>query len=102
MRFPNLQKAFLFGNAFRLKPPSDRPAEHFTPKCFSAAERNKTALIRTCDLFHVAKALADKPDEQFAASCREAILNTEGKEVVFPTVTEIAVSTTHLKNSESS
>ena len=93
-------KGILLGNAFRLEPPSDRPAEHFTTKCFSAAERNRTALIRTCDLFHVAKALADKPNEQFAASCREAILNTEGKEVEFPTVSEIEVSTTHLEKSE--
>ncbi len=93
-------KGILFGNAFRLRPPADRPAEHFTPKCFSAAERNGTALIRTCDLFDVAKALADSPNEQFTASCREAILNTEGTEVVFPTASEIEVSTTPREKSE--
>lgn len=87
----------LFGNAFRLQPPSERPRLHFTQKCFSAAKRNGTALIRTCDLFEVAKALADHPDEQFAASCREAILNTKGKEVVFPTVPEDEVSTTNIE-----
>ena len=92
-------KGILFGNAFRLKPPSDRPAEHFTPKCLSAAERNGTALIRTCDLFDVAKALADKPDARFAASCREAILNAKGKEVDFPAVPDIEVNTTRIDKS---
>ena len=92
-------KGILLGNAFRLKPPSDRPAEHFTTKCLSAAERNGTALIRTCDLFDVAKALADQPDAHFAASCREAILNTKGKEVDFPAVPEIEVNTTRIEKS---
>ena len=92
-------KSILFGNAFRLELPSDRPAEHFTPKCLSAAERNGTALIRTCDLFDVAKALSDQPDAQFAASCREAILNTKGKEVDFPSVSEIEVNTTRIEKS---
>ena len=78
-------KAILFGNAFRLTPPSDRPVEHFTAKCVSAAERTNTALVRTCDLFEVARALVDKPDSKFAASCRKAILNTSGEEVKFPT-----------------
>ena len=92
-------KGILIGNAFRLTPPSDRPAEHFTPKCLSAAERNGTALIRTCDLFDVAKVLADQPDALFAASCREAILNAKGKEVVFPTVPETEIYTTHVEKS---
>ena len=92
-------KGILFGNAFRLKQPSDRPAEHFTPKCLSAAERNGTALIRTCDLFKVAKALADEHEEQLAALCREAILNTSGKEVEFPAVPEIEVITTRIAKS---
>ena len=77
-------KAILFGNAFRLTPPSDRPVEHFTAKCVSAAERTNTALVRTCDLFEVVRALVDKPDPKFAASCRKAILNTSGEEVKFP------------------
>ena len=77
-------KGILFGNAYRLSPPSDRPAEHFTPKCMMAAKRNGTALIRTCDLFEVAKALVDEPDEKFAALCRNAILNTFGEVVRFP------------------
>ena len=77
-------KGILFGNAYRLSPPSDRPAEHFTAKCIKAAKRNETALIRTCDLFEVAKVLVDEPDEEFAASCRNAIFNTVGEVVRFP------------------
>ena len=92
-------KGILFGNAFRLKPPSDRPAEHFSPKCLSAAQRNGTALIRTCDLFNAAKALVDEPDEKFATLCREAILNTSGKEVEFPSVPDIEVKPTHIEKS---
>ena len=79
-----LAKGILFGNAYRLSPPSDRLAEHFTAKCIKAAKRNGTALIRTCDLFEVAKALVDEPNDEFAAACREAIFNTIGKEVRFP------------------
>ncbi len=77
-------KGILFGNAYRLSSPSDRPNEHFTPKCNKAAKRYGTALIRTCDLFEVAKGLVDEPDEEFAASCREAIFNTAGEVVRFP------------------
>ena len=79
-----LAKGVLFGNAFRLTSPSDRPTAHFTEKCMTAAERNGTALIRTCDLYEVAKALADNTDPDFAAACRRAILNAHGKEVEFP------------------
>ena len=85
-------KGILFGNAYRLSPPSDRPAEHFTAKCMSAAKGNGTALIRTCDLFEVAKALVDEPDEEFAALCRKAIFNTVGEEVKFPTHPEAKAS----------
>ena len=77
-------KGILFGNAFRLTPPSERPPEPFTAKCLTAAKRNGTALIQTSDLFEVAKALSDKFDEQFAAACRSAILSTSGSEVQFP------------------
>ena len=77
-------KALLFGNAYRLTAPSNRPAEHFTTKCMTAAQRNRAALIRTCDLFEVARALADNPDPEFAASCRKSIFSTYGEEVRFP------------------
>ena len=81
-------KAVLFGNAFRLKPPSERPSEHFTQKCKSAAHRNGTALVRTSDLFTVAKALSDNSNDKFAAACRAALLNTSGREVEFPPLPE--------------
>ncbi len=77
-------KGILFGNAHRLTPSSDRPAEHFTPKCVKAAAANGIALIRTCDLFEVARALIDNPDEAYAAECRQAIFDAKGKEVGFP------------------
>ena len=73
----------LFGNAYRLTPPSERPPDHFTVKCKQAAERTKTVLVRTCDLFRVAKALADNPDPEFARACREAIFAAAGGEVDF-------------------
>jgi len=79
-------KAVLFGNAFRLTVPSDRPWEHFTQKCRTAAKRTGTALVRTCDLFEVARKLVDNPDSEFATLCRRAILETEGEVVVFPPV----------------
>ena len=77
-------KGILFGNAHRLTHPSKRPDTHFTAKCVSAAKRNGTAMVRTCRLFEVAKTLADEPNEEFAASCRKAILEAAGVEVEFP------------------
>ena len=77
-------KGILFGNAHRLTRPSERPDTHFTAKCVSAAKRSGTAMVRTCRLFEVAKVLADEPNEEFAASCRKAILDAAGVEVEFP------------------
>lgn len=77
-------KAVLFGNAHRLTPPAERPCDHFTQKCIKAAERNGTALVRTIDLFTVAKALVNRSDADFASACRNAILNTHGQVVEFP------------------
>ncbi len=79
-------KGILFGNAFRLSSPGDRPAEHFTAKCMTAAKRNGTALVRTCDLFEVARVLENVRDPGFAASCRAAIFGTSGGVVEFPTI----------------
>ena len=78
-------KAVLFGNGYRQMQLAMRPTEQFTAKCVKMAERNRAALVRTCDLFEVAKALTDNPDEDFATKCRKAILATEGSVVVFPT-----------------
>ena len=80
-----LAKGVLFGNAYRLTPPSERPAEHFTAKCMTSAQSSGIALVRTCDLFEVARELVDHPDESYAAACRQAILDASGQEVQFPT-----------------
>jgi len=76
-------KGVLFGNAFRFQAPQERPA-FFTEKCQSAATRLKVAMIRTPDLFVVARYLSAHPTPDFAAACRSAILATEGTVVVFP------------------
>lgn len=79
-----LAKGVLFGNAHRLTAPPERPRAHFTEKCATAAKANGTTLVRTCDLFEVARALVDNPDAAFAAACRQAIFDAGGSEVQFP------------------
>lgn len=77
-------KGVLFGNAHRLMPVAER-AECFTKKCISAAQRAKTALVRTPDMFGPAKYLKEHPeDEEYATQCRTAIFSTEGEIAVFP------------------
>lgn len=74
----------LFGNAYRLTEPSLRGAEQFTSKCRQLAGTINAVLMRTSDLFEVAKILIDNPDDEFAADCRKAIFAARGKEVQFP------------------
>jgi hypothetical protein len=81
-------KGVLFGNAFRLQPVGDRP-EFFTDKCRSGAKRTKTALVRTPDLFPIAKYLRENPDPNFAKACREAIMRVEGEIVAFPSLPQM-------------
>lgn len=76
-------KGVLFGNAFRLLPPPERP-DFFTAKCLSGAHRTGVALVRTPDLFVVAKYMKEHADRDYARLCREALLQTEGEIVVFP------------------
>lgn len=76
-------KGALFGNAFRLRPLSDRP-EFFTAKCKTGARRCKVALVRTTDLFEVAKYLQEHRNRAFAKRCREALFGTQGEVVQFP------------------
>jgi hypothetical protein len=78
-------KGVLFGNAFRLSPIAER-GDFFTQKCLAGAKRLGVALVRTPDLFAVAKFLKENPNPEFASSCREAILNTKGDVVTFPSV----------------
>ena len=61
----------LFGNGFRLTKPSER-AEHFTEKCIKTTKSSNCILIRTADLFRVAKYVKESKDDNFAKSCRDA------------------------------
>ena len=83
------EKAFgiLFGNADRLKAPKDRKLD-FTTKCKSGAEREKIALIKTVDLFIVAKYLVENNNELYKKACRNAIHEHLGKIVIFPKIPE--------------
>jgi len=76
-------KGVLFGNAYRLEDPSER-GEYFTAKCQSGARRSGIALVRTPDLFRVARLLRDEPDGEFAAKCRKALRDSSGEVVKFP------------------
>jgi hypothetical protein len=76
-------KGVLFGNAFRLTRPTERDA-FFTEKCLSGARRSGMALVRTPDLFRVAKYVKDSGDLAFGKRCREAISLTAGAVVLFP------------------
>ena len=78
-------KGVLFGNAYRLKHPAERP-DFFTAKCYSAAARSRVALVRTPDLFPVVRYLEESNNQQFATACRQAILEAEGVVVNFPPI----------------
>ena len=73
----------LFGNAYRLQLPSERQ-DFFTEKCVTGALRAGISLVRTIDLFEIARYLKQSKDEEFAQKCREAIFEYKGKIVVFP------------------
>ena len=75
----------LFGNAERLKEPEKRKLD-FTTKCKSGAEREKIALVKTIDLFVIAKYLNENKDGKFKKNCRNAIHNGLGKILVFPDI----------------
>jgi len=75
----------LFGNGFRLTKPSER-VEQFTTKCISTAKSLNCILIRTPNLFRVAKYIKESKDESFAQSCRDVIKDSIGKIVDFPIV----------------
>jgi hypothetical protein len=88
-------KGVLFGNAHRLTPLAERGA-FFTEKCLSGAKRAKIALVRTPDLFWIAKYLKENAGEDFARQCREAISSTEGECVSFPEIPRGTEETTSL------
>jgi hypothetical protein len=80
-----LAMGVLFGNAYRLMPPDQR-GEFFTEKVLAAAKRTGCALVRTPDLFTVARYLKETADENFAEECRKAIARSAGEVVVFPSL----------------
>ena len=75
----------LFGNAFRLFPVKERK-DFFTPKCLTGAKRSGIALVRTPDLFEVARYLSTTRDDDFSAQCRRAIVSGKGQIVKFPEI----------------
>ena len=75
----------LFGNSFRLLPPSERK-DYFTEKCQSGAKRAGIALVRTTDMFEVSKYLKEHDDVEFAKKCRDAVFQAKGEIVNFPKV----------------
>ena len=79
-----MAKGALIGNAFRLSTPEEREG-FFTQKCLTAAERSQTALLRSIDLFYIAKYLSEKKNKSFAKKCRQSILKSTGV-VVFPPI----------------
>ena len=79
----NPATGILFGNGFRLTKPTER-AEQFTTKCINTAKSSNCVLVRTIDLFRVAKYVKESNDETFAKSCRDVIKNSVGKIVDFP------------------
>lgn len=81
-----MAKGVLIGNAYRLLSPEDR-GDFFTQKCLTAANSGNTALIRSIDLFAVAKYLTGKNNASFAKKCRQIILDSTGI-VVFPDIPE--------------
>lgn len=81
------EKAYglLFGNPFRLLPPSKRKSP-FTDKCKNGAQREKIGLIETVELYKVSKYLLENKNEKFKKECRKAISEKLGEVIQFPTV----------------
>ncbi len=92
-------KPVLFGNGFRLQPPSER-ADPFTEKCQSAACMSSTALVSTPDMFLAAQYLAHTSNDDYARQCRQALLSTTGR-VIFPPVPGVGESNEEATEGES-
>lgn len=80
----------LFGNAYRKEELANRPEEYFTGHCLQGSMLNNFILIRTTDLFFAVRDIKNCNDnikvEEYKKKCREAILNSKGKIVVFPKI----------------
>lgn len=81
------EKAFglLFGNPQRLLEPTERTLS-FTKKCQTGAAREKIGLIKTEDLFKVARYTLETDDKAFAKKCRIAIKEQLGQIIKFPEI----------------
>jgi hypothetical protein len=78
-------KAVLFGNGYRLTNPRER-GDQFTSKCHTNAKRLGAALVRTADLYDVVVTILNNQyDQTFIEECRQAIEETAGGVVQFPT-----------------
>lgn len=66
-------KGVLFGNGYRLTPPSERKTQ-FTDKCITAATSQVTALVTTSSLFKAVKYISGQEDDEYASKCRAAML----------------------------
>lgn len=84
---PQFAAGVLFGNAYRLTAPEVREP-FFTTKCMLAAKRSNISLVRTTDLFSIARYLENHPSEEFAALCRRAIREGGGEIIAFPIIPE--------------
>lgn len=73
----------LFGNGFRIIDPQKR-LEQFTKKCITSAKGSNAILVRTSDLFKVAKYIRESKDKNFAKKCRKIISESKGEIVEFP------------------
>lgn len=88
---PDPAMPVLLGNAFRRKPLLER-GEYFTEKVLKFAGTSGTALVRTPDLFSVARYVRKSRDTEFAEWCRIAIREGAGRQVTFPGVPADVVS----------
>jgi hypothetical protein len=75
-------RGVLFGNAYRVLPPIERP-EAFTDKVKRAAQRTGILLVRTSELFRAVKYVRDSGDLEYAAAVRRAFKEGSG-ELILP------------------
>lgn len=78
-------RGIIFGNPSRLLPPQDRE-EWFTQKAITGAMRESVALVKTPDLYTIAKHIQDRDDKDFAEKCRKEISKSKGGVVDFPKI----------------
>jgi len=86
----------LFGNAYRLTNPDERPAEFFTEKCLKAAARSGTVLVRTPDLFDAARYVIEHANTKtYSKRVRKAMLGSGGDVASIPAPPDAAVEQAH-------